>query len=103
MCPGETFLIAAAEDGYIVVPVAFAFGLVLSYLVRHFSTEEQPPRFYGALCFMGFLVAITWIFLVANEVVSILQAIGMIFGVSDAILGLTVFAMVSAATCDLLL
>ncbi|KAG0313264.1 hypothetical protein BGZ99_008981 [Dissophora globulifera] len=38
-------------------------------------------------------VAITWIFLVANEVVGILQAFGMIFGVSDAILGLTIFAM----------
>lgn len=70
--------------------------MVLSLLVRQFSTEERPPRFYGALCFVGFLVAITWIFLVANEVVGILQAFGMIFGVSDAILGLTIFAMVSS-------
>ncbi|KAG0199648.1 hypothetical protein BGX28_007105 [Mortierella sp. GBA30] len=57
------------------------------------GTEETPPRFYEALAFVGFLVAMTWIFVVANEVVGILQAYGMILGVSDAILGLTVFAM----------
>jgi len=94
-------VIGAAQDGFIVVPVACVLGLLLSFLVRRFSTEEQPPRFYGALCFMGFLVAITWIFLVANEVVGILQAFGMIFGVSDAILGLTIFAMVSVTVHNL--
>ncbi|KAG0243979.1 hypothetical protein BGX31_010014 [Mortierella sp. GBA43] len=88
-----TVVTSAAKEGYIAIPMACAVGLVLSFLVRRFSTEEQPPPFYGALCFMGFLVAITWIFLVANEVVGILQAIGMIFDVSDAILGLTIFAM----------
>ncbi|KAK3821445.1 MAG: Sodium/calcium exchanger protein-domain-containing protein [Benniella sp.] len=88
-----TVVTSAAQDGFIAVPVACALGLLMSFLVRRFSTEEQPPRFYGALCFMGFLVAITWIFLVANEVVGILQAFGMIFGVSESILGLTIFAM----------
>ncbi|KAF9577689.1 hypothetical protein BGW38_006937, partial [Lunasporangiospora selenospora] len=84
---------SAAEEGYISIPIAFVVGAVLSFLVHRFSTEEHPPRFYGALCFVGFVVAITWIFLVANEVVGILQALGMIFRVSDAILGLTIFAM----------
>ncbi|KAF9961201.1 hypothetical protein BGZ72_004531 [Mortierella alpina] len=84
---------SAAQQGYLAILGALVLGVFLSLLVRRFSTEERPPRFYGALCFVGFLVAITWIFLVANEVVGILQAFGMIFGVSDAILGLTIFAM----------
>ncbi|KAG0379337.1 hypothetical protein BGX24_000828 [Mortierella sp. AD032] len=84
---------SAAQEGYLSIAVALAVGIALSFLVNRFSTEETPPRFYGAFCFAGFLVAITWIFLVANEVVGILQAFGMIFGVSDAILGLTIFAM----------
>ncbi|KAI8600231.1 Sodium/calcium exchanger protein-domain-containing protein [Dissophora ornata] len=88
-----TVVTSAFQEGYIAILGAFGFGACLSFLVRHFSTEEQPPRFYGALCFVGFFVAIGWIFLVANEVVGILQAFGMIFGVSDAILGLTIFAM----------
>lgn len=87
--------LGAAQDGYISIAIALVIGIVLSFLVNRFSTEETPPRFYGAFCFAGFMVAITWIFLVANEVVGILQAFGMIFGVSDAILGLTIFAMVS--------
>ena len=58
------------------------------------STEEKPTRFYEALAFVGFLVGMTWIFLVANEVVGILQTFGMVLGIGDAILGLTVFAMV---------
>ncbi|KAG0237495.1 hypothetical protein BGW42_000705 [Actinomortierella wolfii] len=84
---------SAAEDGYMSILLALGLGIVLSSTVYYFSNEEEPPRFYGLLSFAGFLVAITWIFLVANEVVGILQAFGMIFRVSDAILGLTIFAM----------
>ncbi|KAF9105787.1 hypothetical protein BGX29_011386 [Mortierella sp. GBA35] len=84
---------SAAQEGYISIAVALVVGVAMSFLVHRFSTEETPPRFYGTFCFAGFMVAITWIFLVANEVVGILQAFGMIFGVSDAILGLTIFAM----------
>ncbi|KAH7038695.1 Sodium/calcium exchanger protein-domain-containing protein, partial [Linnemannia elongata] len=88
-----TVISSAAQDGYISIAVALVVGIALSFLVHRFSSEETPPRFYGAFCFAGFMVAITWIFLVANEVVGVLQAFGMIFGVSDAILGLTIFAM----------
>ncbi|KAG0023814.1 hypothetical protein BGZ81_007921 [Podila clonocystis] len=84
---------SAAEYGVVPVLIALFVGSIVSVAIHYSSTEEEPPRFYGALCFVGFLVAITWIFLVANEVVGILQAFGMIFGVSDAILGLTIFAM----------
>ncbi|KAF9960698.1 hypothetical protein BGZ72_006268 [Mortierella alpina] len=83
----------AAKQGHMAILGALGGGILVSVLIFMFSTEETPPRFYEALAFMGFLVAMTWIFLVANEVVGILQAYGMILGVSDAILGLTVFAM----------
>jgi len=88
------FTIGAAKEGYFSILGGFALGAVCSFVVHRFSSEEQPPQYYGSLCFVGFMVAITWIFLVANEVVGILQAFGMIFGLSDAILGLTIFAMV---------
>ena len=65
----------------------------MSATVFFLSTETTPPKFYEAFAFVGFLVAMTWIFVVANEVVGILQAVGLILGISDAILGLTVFAM----------
>ncbi|CAG8543840.1 13007_t:CDS:10 [Ambispora gerdemannii] len=55
--------------------------------------DDEPPPFYSSLCFLGFAIAMVWIFLVANEVVGLLQALGLIMGMSDAILGLTIFAM----------
>jgi sodium/potassium/calcium exchanger 6 len=44
-------------------------------------------------CFLGFVVAIAWISTIANEVVGVLKAFGVILGISDAILGLTIFAV----------
>ena len=42
---------------------------------------------------VGFVVSILYIMTIVDEVVSILQTLGIILGLSDAILGLTVFAM----------
>ncbi|KAF5342460.1 hypothetical protein D9611_001886 [Ephemerocybe angulata] len=44
-------------------------------------------------CSMGFFVSMVWIMAIADEVVNVLQAFGTIFGLSDAIIGLTIFAM----------
>lgn len=44
-------------------------------------------------CSMGFTVSVMWIMTIVDEVVSILQTVGIIVGLSDAILGLTVFAV----------
>lgn len=41
---------------------------------------------------MGFFVSITWIYLIANEVVGLLAMLGHIAGLSVGVLGLTVFA-----------
>jgi sodium/potassium/calcium exchanger 6 len=42
--------------------------------------------------YMGFLVSVVWIYIVANEIVNLLQTMGRMFNISDAILGLTVLA-----------
>ncbi|CAD6907690.1 unnamed protein product, partial [Tilletia controversa] len=44
-------------------------------------------------CLGGFVVSVLFIMTIVDEVVSILQAMGIILGLSDAILGLTIFAM----------
>ena len=57
------------------------------------TTEEKPPRYRSLLCFVGFVVSVAWISTIANEVVGVLKALGVILGISDAILGLTIFAV----------
>lgn len=66
--------------------VVFAF-LVLT------TTPSKPPKYRYILCFLGFVVSISWISTIANEVVGVLKAFGVILGISDAILGLTIFAV----------
>ena len=57
------------------------------------TSEAKPPRYRYILCFLGFIVSIAWISTIANEVVGVLKAFGVILGISDAILGLTIFAV----------
>ncbi|KAL8713528.1 MAG: hypothetical protein Q9220_002390 [cf. Caloplaca sp. 1 TL-2023] len=57
------------------------------------TTQSKPPKYRYLLCFLGFVVSIAWISTIANEVVGVLKAFGVILGMSDAILGLTIFAV----------
>lgn len=57
------------------------------------TTNRKPPKYRFLLCFLGFVVSIAWISTIANEVVGVLKAFGVILGISDAILGLTIFAV----------
>ena len=66
--------------------------VALAFLLLTTSASKPPPYRY-LLCFLGFIVSIAWISTIANEVVGVLKAFGVILGISDAILGLTIFAV----------
>ncbi|KAI9697583.1 MAG: hypothetical protein M1836_004533 [Candelina mexicana] len=68
-------------------------SLVVLAVLLFTTTPSEPPRWRFLLCFLGFVVAIAWISTIANEVVGVLKAFGVILGISDAILGLTIFAV----------
>ena len=72
---------------------ALLVGLVSLGLLLVLTEPGRTPRLRYLLCFAGFAVAICWISTIAEEVVGILKAFGVILGISDAILGLTVFAV----------
>ncbi|KAJ9602540.1 hypothetical protein H2200_013083 [Cladophialophora chaetospira] len=69
------------------------FSLVLLLIVLSLTSHDREPKYRPLLCFLGFAVAIGWISTIANEVVGVLKAFGVILGMSDAILGLTIFAV----------
>ena len=62
-------------------------------LLLLFTTPDRVPKYRYVLCYFGFVVAIAWISTIANEVVGVLKALGIILNISDAILGLTIFAV----------
>ncbi|KAJ7637723.1 Sodium/calcium exchanger protein-domain-containing protein [Mycena polygramma] len=68
-------------------------GSVASVLVALFAENGAHPSFRMTRCSIGFFVAIVWIMAIADEVVKVLQTFGFIFGLSDAIIGLTIFAV----------
>ncbi|BGP23182.1 sodium/calcium exchanger membrane protein [Rhodotorula toruloides] len=75
------YLVAAGLVGLLAATVAYRF----------FHNSRHPGRL--SLCFLGFAIAMVWILMIVNEVVGVLLTLGHIFGISDAILGLTIFAV----------
>ncbi|KAM6567978.1 hypothetical protein CsatA_027106 [Cannabis sativa] len=68
-------------------------GLVLGNLAYVTTNRDGPPK----QCLFpwlvsGFVMSVTWTYLVAEELVSLLLALGTVFGISPSILGLTVLA-----------
>lgn len=78
----------------LLIPIFVSIGIVLSILLVLTTSAYRRPPLFWMMCFVGFIIAVLWIYLIANEVVGVLQTIGFALGISDAILGLTVFAMV---------
>ncbi|OAL06458.1 sodium/calcium exchanger protein-like protein [Phaeosphaeriaceae sp. SRC1lsM3a] len=68
-------------------------SLIILGVILITTSPNRPPRWRSALCFVGFAVAIAWISTIANEVVGVLRTLGVILNMSDAILGLTIFAV----------
>ncbi|KAI6712160.1 hypothetical protein JHW43_005291 [Diplocarpon mali] len=82
--------------GRLLVELSFysLLGSLIAFGVLVLTTSPtKAPKYRFILCFLGFVVAIAWISTIANEVVGVLKAIGVILGISDAILGLTIFAV----------
>ncbi|VDI21714.1 solute carrier family 24 (sodium/potassium/calcium exchanger), member 6 [Mytilus galloprovincialis] len=67
-------------------------GLILSIAVFCTSKNDVQPVYQPVLAYLGFVLAVVWIYIIANEIVNILQTFGIVFNISDAILGLTLLA-----------
>lgn len=73
-------------------------GIVLGNIAFAFTKKSSPPRDYLFPWLAGgFLMSITWTYLIAGELVSLLVSFGNIFGIDPSILGLTVLAWGNSA------
>lgn len=76
-----------------MILVSLVFSLVCLALLITVTSPTREPKQKPFLCFLGFFVAIAWISTIAGEVVGVLKTFGVILNISDAILGLTIFAV----------
>lgn len=98
-----SFLIAyknATEFSFLAVLIPTLISLALCYFVKHTATvwkTNENTHFVKLLHFIvsliGFIIAITWISTIATELISIIKFFSILFDLSDAILGVTVFAV----------
>ncbi|KAL1892743.1 hypothetical protein Sste5346_006826 [Sporothrix stenoceras] len=66
---------------------------VMLFVLLATTSATRRPKYHSLLCFLGFIISVAWISTVAGEVVGVLKAFGVIVGISEAILGLTIFAV----------
>ncbi|KAF8632221.1 hypothetical protein AX15_001979 [Amanita polypyramis BW_CC] len=90
-CVGVLF--NGAEQQKWLLLAAGIGGLAIAILVAVFAKGGDRKTGKLARCSMGFFVSVVWIMAIADEVVNVLQTFGFIFGLSDAIIGLTIFAV----------
>ncbi|KZT00823.1 uncharacterized protein LAESUDRAFT_687551 [Laetiporus sulphureus 93-53] len=94
---GPLFCVAILFDGtkhepWLLLATGVA-GFAVGIIVAVFSDRGTHAGAQLTRCTMGFMVAVVWIMAIADEVVEVLQTFGFIFGLSDAIIGLTIFAV----------
>ncbi|KAK1834668.1 putative sodium/potassium/calcium exchanger [Podospora conica] len=76
-----------------LVLCSLVFSLCMLAALLTLTTPHQKPKYHYVLCFLGFVISVAWISTIAGEVVGALKAIGVILDISEAILGLTIFAV----------
>lgn len=81
------------SSGRVAYFVCLCVGSMLGLLALIYTSSDHPPRrFLLPWVIGGFFMSIIWFYLAANEIVSLLISLGIIFGINPSILALTILA-----------
>ncbi|EFN77460.1 Sodium/potassium/calcium exchanger 6 [Harpegnathos saltator] len=75
-----------------IVPIFLVAGIVIGIIVFATTHVDRVPKFHNVFAFFGFLAAMLTVYLVAEEIMAVLQCIGYACSISDAMLGITFLA-----------
>ncbi|XP_010243723.1 PREDICTED: cation/calcium exchanger 1-like [Nelumbo nucifera] len=82
-----------SSAGVVIYIIATSAGIVLGILAFLTTEKSNPPKkFLLAWLAGGFLMSITWTYIIAEELVSLLVSVGHVFGISPSILAVTLLA-----------
>ncbi|XP_077995463.1 mitochondrial sodium/calcium exchanger protein-like [Glandiceps talaboti] len=82
----------SVSGGFLVWHLVLIISFVLALVVFFTSKHEKQPIYHPVFAYLGFVVAVLWIYSIANEIVNILEMFGIQFNISNAVLGLTLLA-----------
>ncbi|XP_039305783.1 mitochondrial sodium/calcium exchanger protein [Solenopsis invicta] len=75
-----------------VMPIVLVVGTIIGVIVFLTTHVDRVPKFHNVFAFLGFFAAMMMVYLVAKEVMAVLQCIGYACSISDAMLGITFLA-----------
>ncbi|XP_072952028.1 cation/calcium exchanger 1-like [Typha angustifolia] len=85
--------VLGSKEGLTIYLYASLVGFVLGLFALHTTLKTNPPKkFLFPWLAGGFLMSVLWTYIIAEELVGLLVSMGYVFGISPAILGLTVLA-----------
>jgi sodium/potassium/calcium exchanger 6 len=71
---------------------AFVLSVIISIALWVTSNNDHQPKYFTVSVLYAFVMSIVWLDLIANEIVALLETLGLLMGVGTSILGLTVLA-----------
>lgn len=87
-----------SKVGLLSLPALIAIiELPIAIVVWWTSEFSNPPKYHFLFSILGFIVAGSWTYLLAIEIIDLLTAVGILMTWSEVILGLTVLAWVENA------
>ncbi|XP_042516796.1 cation/calcium exchanger 1-like [Macadamia integrifolia] len=82
-----------SREGLVVYVIGGLIGITFGILAFLTTEKESPPKKYILPWLVaGFLMSVTWSYMIAQELIGLLISLGYVIGVSPSILGLTVLA-----------
>uniref|UniRef100_A0A914DRK4 Sodium/calcium exchanger membrane region domain-containing protein n=1 Tax=Acrobeloides nanus TaxID=290746 RepID=A0A914DRK4_9BILA len=86
-------LTSQIENGPYICLLIMIGSIVVATILIWITDREKEPRLYRiAAAFIGFILAAVWIYELANEIVDVVMMLGVILGISNDILGVTIIA-----------